>query len=76
MLEIDGRPVEVLQYTTYSVAKIVVDALTKFAPDFSVDVRSKAQLRKMPIIEQFLNSLEHCHITEFLVEMRLWGKND
>ena len=58
-LEIEVRRVEMMEYATKDHAQILLDALSDFYLDFSVNYRTKSQLRKMTVIHSFLNSPEH-----------------
>ena len=49
-LELEGRRVEVMEYSTKDHVYILLDALREFDPDFKVNYRTKLQLRKMTII--------------------------
>ena len=70
-LELEGRPVEVMEYADDEHTKIIVDALKKWGWDSKY--KSKSQLSKMPEIEEFFNSPEHCRKTDFSFELRLCG---
>ena len=72
-IEIEGRHVEVMEYSTKEHVQIFMDSLSDFDPYFSVNYRKKSQLRKMPIIHSFLTSPEHCRITEFTFVLRMCG---
>ena len=72
-LDLDGRPVEVMKYAEERDVQILIDALTDFDPAYSVDHRSKTQLKKMPIIARFLSCPNHCRTTEFTFELRMCG---
>lgn len=72
-LDLDGRPVEVMKYAEERDVQILIDALTDFDPDYSVDHRSKTQLKKMPIIARFLSCPNHCRTTDFTFELRMCG---
>ena len=59
-MDLDGRAVLVTIYSTEDVIQVILDALTKFDSSFGAGITSKAQLRRMPIIEKFLCSPDHC----------------
>ena len=70
----DGRPMEVTDYATKNDCSIITDSLKKYDPCYSESYRSMHQLSKMPDIEEFIKSPDHCRRTEYTVEFRLCGK--
>lgn len=56
-LRLDGRQVEVMEYPRKEDCSIILDALKKFDPDYNESYTSMLQLKKMPLINQFLS----CH---------------
>ena len=73
-LDLDGRPMEVTDYATKNDCSIITDSLKKYDPCYSESYRSMHQLSKMPDIEEFIKSPDHCRRTEYTVEFRLCGK--
>jgi hypothetical protein len=73
-LELDGRPVEVSDHTREEDVQILVDALTAFDSGYDLSIQSKTQLSKVPHIKAFLESPDHCRITSFTLEYRIYGK--
>ena len=73
-LDPDVRLVQVVPYPT--VAKVPekedeLEALdTRYDPIESTD----SKLQKMPAISNFISSSDHCRITEYTLECRLYGK--
>ena len=53
-LELERRRVEVMEYATKEHVHIFLDSLSDFDPDFSIDYRTKSQLRNIPTIHSFL----------------------
>ncbi len=72
-LSLDGRPVEVMEYPTKEDSSNIIDALKKFDPDFDPTLTSMSQLKKMPVLNEFLSCPKHCHRTDFSLEFRLCG---
>ena len=68
---LDGRPMIVTEYATKEEVQILIDALESFDPDFSIDYRTKTQLRQMSFINDFISSPNHCRRTPFTFELRL-----
>ena len=62
-LKLDGRPVEVFPYPRGNSLKALTDALLDFYPDFDPNIKSKSQMIKMTLIEEFLASPEHYRLT-------------
>ena len=75
-LELEGSRVEVMEYATKENVQILLDSLSEFDLDLSVNYHTKYQLQKMPIIYAFLTSLEHCRITEFTFELSMCGNEE
>ena len=75
-LELDGRPVETMDYAHDEQRAIITNALKQFDSDYNSSYSSKSQLKKMPQIAAFVNCSKHCRITEFTVEFRLCDKSD
>ena len=73
-LDLDGRAVVVTKYSTEDDIQVILDALIKFDSSFDAGITIKSQLRRIPIIEQFLCSSDHCRITTYTFELRMCGK--
>ncbi|OEU10421.1 hypothetical protein FRACYDRAFT_247516 [Fragilariopsis cylindrus CCMP1102] len=72
-LDIDGRNIEVRKWPNLQDVELLTDVLQNYDPNFSRDIRSKAQLNRMPIIEDFLSSKEHFRETDYCLEFKLYG---
>ena len=72
-LNIDGRQVEVKPYPKEAEVKVLTDALRAFDPSYDPEKRSKSGLQQMKNIAEFMNSPEHCRISEYTLEYRLCG---
>jgi hypothetical protein len=75
-LDIDGRNIEVRKWPDEQDVDVLTDVLQIYDPDFSKDIRSKAQLHRMPIIKDFLSSKEHFRETDYCLEFKLCGINN
>ena len=53
--------------------KVLNDALLAFDPSYDPEIRSKLQIQRMNKIDEFMNSSEHCRISEYLLEFILCG---
>ena len=73
-LKLDGRPVEVIPYPRDDSLKVLTDAVLDFDPDFDPNIKSKYQMSKMPLIEEFLASPEYCRLTDYTLQFRLCRK--
>ena len=73
-VKMDGRPVEVIPYLIDNSLKLLTDTLLDFDPDFYPNIKSKSQMSKMPLIEEFLASPEHFRLTGYTYQFRLCGK--
>ena len=73
-LKLDGQTVEFITYHRDDRFKLLTDALLDFDPDFDFNIKSKSQMSKMPIIEEFLASLEHFCLTDYTHQFRFCGK--
>ena len=58
-LKLDGQPVEVIPCRRVNSLKALTNALLDFYPDFDPNIKIKSQMRKMPLIEEFLASPEY-----------------
>ena len=74
-LDLDGRAVLVTKYSTEDDIQVILDALTNFDSSFNAGITSKAQLRRIPIIEPFLCYPDHCRTTTYTFELRMCGKD-
>ena len=74
-LQLDGRPVEVVDWTKEEEVESLKDALKKFDPAYDIKYRSKSQVSKMLWIEKLLNCPHHCCHAQFTFELRLCGRN-
>ena len=72
-LDIDGRNIEVRKWPNRQDVELLTDVLQNYDPNFSRDIRSKAQLNRMPIIKDFLSSKEHFRETDYCLEFKLCG---
>ena len=70
-LSLDGRRVEMMEYATKEESTFILDALKEFDPDYDPSLTSMSQLKKMPVLHQFLTCPDHCHRTAFSLEFRL-----
>lgn len=71
-LRLDERHVEVIPYPPPDEqVGVIKNALLSFDPDYNENYKSKAQLKKMPLIEAFFGCPVHCRMTEFTVEYRV-----
>ena len=75
-LSIDGRPIVVREYPSETEVKLLTDALVAYDPEYSRDNRSKAQLKKMPFINEFFSSDDNFRATPYSLEFRLCDKNE
>ena len=73
-LKLDGQPVEFIPYQRDDSLKVLNDVLLEFGPDFDPNIKSKSQMRNMPLIEKLLASLEHRRLTNHTLQFRLCGK--
>ena len=73
-LELDSRPFQVLSYATNTEIKETEDALKAFDSSYDLNATTKSQLQKIPVINTFLSSYDHYHITEYTLEICLCGK--
>ena len=64
---------EVMEYAKKDHVQILLDALSDFDPEFSVNYCTKPQLRNMPIIHLFLTSTEEFRITESTLKLGMFG---
>ena len=72
-LDLEGRPVQVIPFMTEEDCGIITDALKQFDLCYDPQYRAKSQLKKMPGIAEFMNSKEHCRVTDYSLEFRLCG---
>ena len=63
LLKLKRRPLQVLKYPNKVELKTFTNSLSAFDPWYDQTIRKKSSLKKMKIINDFLNSWEHCHIT-------------
>ena len=73
-LELEGRKVEVLPYPTTNDVAFLSNKLKSFDRNYDENIKSKSQLQKMELIEQFLNCEKHCQIPPWTLEYRLCGE--
>jgi len=73
-LELEGRKVEVLPYPTTNDVALLSNKLKSFDRNYDKNIKSKSQLQKMELIEQFLNYEKHFQITPWTLEYRLCGE--
>ena len=55
-LSIDGRPIDVRKDPSETDVKVLTDALVAYDPEYNIEIRSKAQLKKMLFINEFFSS--------------------
>ena len=55
-LNLEGQTVEVIPYPRDDSLKVLTDALLDFEPDLDPNIKSKYQMRKITLIEEFLAS--------------------
>lgn len=59
-LEVDGRKVTVLAYPTEENVVSLHELLKHYDPSYSENYRSKGDLKRMPLINEFLSDKDHC----------------
>ena len=58
-VNIYGHPIEVRKYPEEADTKVLTDALLDFDSEYRRYIRSKADLKKMPLLHKLFSSEEH-----------------
>ena len=74
-LNLYGRLVGLIPYPRGDALKLFTHALVEFYPAFDPNLRSKSQMKKMPIITEFLTSSGNFRLTDYTLEYILCGKD-
>ena len=72
---IDGRPIEVRKYPEEADTKILTYMLLAYDSKYRWDIRSKADLKKMPLLHEFLSSMEYFCETHYIFKHWVCRKN-
>ena len=73
-LELDGRPVQVVPYPTFSEVSEIEDALEDFDSLYDPNASTNSPLQKMTAIFNFISSADHFRINKYTLEYCLCGK--
>ena len=74
-LNIDDHPIKVRKYPEEADTKVITDAILDYGYEYRRYIQSKADIKKMPLLHEFLSSEEHFREMPYNLECWVCGKN-